>query len=326
MNKTARFLTTTIFFLSLPFLFSSSTSAESLTIAPARQEIELKAADSTTSIFKIYNHSDSPVSGILKVVDFIVNNDQGIPEFLENQSLSSDYAASSWIKLPYQRLTIPANEKVEFQFTISSPTTALPGGHYTAIIFETATNIDFQPLSNQAQAITTPRLASLLYINVPGLYEESALISYFKAPKFSQNGPITITTKILNQSPIHLRPQGIITVTNIFGDVVAHLNLEESNIFPQIERSYQNILPTKWLAGRFRADFYATYGTQGKTRQATTYFTVFPVMAILYILIILIALYYIFITFNRRNKHHQQRLETEISKLKQELDQIEDHS
>ena len=326
MSKTARLLTIPSLLVCFFFLFSLSVSADSLTIAPARQEIELKTADSTTSIFKIYNHGDTPVSGTLKIVDFIVNNDQGIPEFLEDQTLSSDYAAATWIKLPYQRLTIPANDKVEFQFTINSPATALPGGHYAAIIFETTTDINLSPLSNQAQALTSSRLASLLYINIPGSYEESALISFFKAPKFSQNGPITLTTKILNLSPIHLRPQGVITITNIFGDVIAHLNLEESNIFPQTERSYQNTLPTKWLAGRFRADLYSTYGTQGKTLQATTYFTVFPVMVILYIVIIIIALYYIFTTLNRRGKHQQHQLETEISKLKQELDQIEKQS
>lgn len=318
MKKTAL-----LFTILLPFLFPSPVSAESITIAPARQEIELQPADSSASIIKIYNHDSSPVSGTLKVVDFIVDDDHGTPEFLEDQTLDSDYAAASWINLPYSRLSIPANGKVEFQIKVNSPSTALPGGHYAAIIFEAATS---SLPSLQSQAITAPRLASLIYINVPGLYEESALVSHFKAPKFSQNGPIDITTKILNRSPIHLKPQGVITVTNIFGDVVAHLNLEENNIFPQIERTYTSTLPTKWLAGRFRADFYATYGSQGKTLQATTYFTVFPVMVVIYIAVILAALYYIFTTLKRRSHRHQDQLEAEISKLQQELDQSKKQS
>lgn len=304
-------------------LLSSPASAKSLTIAPARQHIDLQPADSSAAIIKIYNHEDTPVSGQLKVVDFIVEDDQGTPLFIEDQPLTSDYSAASWISLPYRRLTIPANNKVEFQININSPANAFPGGHYAAIIFETSAS---DPSANQSQALTAPRLASLFYITIPGSYQESALVSYFKTPKFSQNGPINITTKILNQSPTHIKPQGVITITNIFGDVVAHLNLEENNIFPQTERAYTNTLPTKWLIGRYRADLYATYGTQGKTLQATTFFIVFPLALFIYLIIILISLYFIFKTLHRKNQHRQKQLEREISHLKQELNQIEDQS
>jgi len=320
MKKTLLQLT----ILTLLLSFSPSpVLAESITIAPAREQTSLQPGQSTATIVKLYNHTDTPLSGTLKVTDFIVSDDQGTPEFLEDYSLSSDYAAATWIQLPYSRLTIPANDKVEFQVNIKAPLSALPGGHYAAIIFETSTDTS---ITNQSQAVTAPRLASLFYITIPGLYEESALVSYFKAPRFSQNGPVTITTKILNQSPTHIKPQGVITITNTFGDVVAHLNLGENNIFPQTERTYANVLTGKWLLGRYRADLYATYGTQGKTLQATTFFVVFPLALFIYIIIILTALYFIFKTLHHKNKHHQAHLEKEISRLKQELDQLEHQS
>ena len=309
-----------------------------LTVAPTRQQLDMQPGETSTGILKLINTSQTPISGTLKAVDFIIEDDQGTPVFIEDQNFSSNYSAAQWVKLPYDRLTIPANDKIEIQFKINASQTAFPGGHYAALIFEAISSQDLSSASGRSEAedspevgsatntTTTssgaaiaPRIASLLYITIPGDYQEKALITKFHAPKFSQHGPIDISTSILNQSPTHIRPTGLITITNMFGDTTAHLPLNEQNIFPETERAYLNTIPTKWLFGRYQAHVQAAYGTQGKVAEALIYFTVIPVALIIYILIFIIAVIFLVKHYTKKNKRHEQELEQEIETLKKEL-------
>jgi hypothetical protein len=306
------------------FLFTASpvlADQVPLTVSPARSQLIMEPGEAATGILKLSNTSDSPTSGTLKVVDFIITDDQGTPEFIEDQAFTSNYSAAQWVKLPYKRLTIPANGKVEVQYKIYASETALPGGHYAGLIFEAVSGqAGFKDINNTSSgAAIAPRIASLIYINIPGDYQELALVTKFNIPKLSQHGPLPVSTTILNQSPTHIRPTGLITITNMFGDVLTHLPLEEQNIFPEAERSYSNIIPTKWLFGRYQAHLQATYGTQGKTLESIIYFTVIPVALILYILLLITAVIYIIKHYLKKNRRHEQELEVEITKLKKEL-------
>jgi hypothetical protein len=315
-------LITLLSFFLLP-VTALAVDTQPLVVSPARQEINMDQGELTTGILKLINTKDTPTSGTLKAVDFIVEDDQGTPEFIEDPNFSSNYSAASWITLPYNRLTIPANDKIEIQFKIRADRNAFPGGHYSAILFEAVPGSTLSPTDSLDQtssgAAISPRIASLIYITIPGETEESALITRFHIPKFSQKGPLEIQTNILNQSSTHIRPTGLITITNMFGDILTHLPLEEKNIFPETEREYQNTIPTKWLFGRYQAHLQAAYGTQGKSLDALIYFTVIPVILILYIIIFLLALSFIIHHFNKKNRRHEQELEEEISKLKKEL-------
>ena len=319
-----------IFLTSYLLFFVSSANAQSaattnMTVAPARQQHTLKPGESVTAIFKLYNNGDSPVVGTLSTANFIVTSADGKPVFLEGKlNLSEKYAAASWIKLPYDRLAIPAHEKIEIQVKITAPKSALPGGHYAAILFEPGVSTTGVAVADKAgQSAVAPRVAGLIYLIIPGDYEETALITDFSIPKFSQNGPIDIATSIKNTSPVHIRPTGTITITNMFGDILTNLPLDEVNIFPDATKNYTNTIPTKWLIGRFRADLTAAYGSTGKVLTRTVYFTVFPVLLAAYILVLLIALVLIIIFLNKRGKKHEQELEKEVEQLKKEVDTLE---
>lgn len=317
--------------LAMTFFFSVispvlAQTATSLTIAPARQQHELKPGESTNIILKLMNTGDSSIVGTLFTADFIVTGNDGKPQFLEDKlALPAKYAAASWFKLPYDRLAIPAHGKVETQIKITAPKNALPGGHYAAIIFEPAAAAPLSGIvSDKAgQSAVAPRLAGLVYLVIPGKYEETALVTQFFAPKFSQTGPINIATAIKNTSPVHLRPSGTITITNMFGDVTTVLPLEEVNIFPDASKLYQNTIPTKWLVGRYRADLSAGYGSQGRALSGTIFFTVFPMTLASYILILIAALIFLVNLTVKKNRKHQQELEAEVAELKKEVNDLE---
>lgn len=303
---------------------ANAQTATSLTVAPARQQHDLKPGESSNIILKLMNTGDNSIVGTLFTANFIVTSADGKPQFLENNiTLPSRYAAASWFKLPYDRLAIPAHGKVEIPIKITAPKNALPGGHYAAVIFEPNAAASTAAVTDKAgQSAVAPRIAGLVYLVIPGKYEETALVTQFFAPKFSQTGPISIATAIKNTSPVHLRPSGTITVTNMFGDVTTVLPLEEVNIFPDASKLYQNTIPTKWLIGRYRADLSASYGSQGRALSGTIFFTVFPVMLAVYILILIAALIFLVNLTIKKNRKHQQELEAEVVELKKEVETL----
>ena len=300
-------------------------TATALTIAPARQQHDLKPGESTNIILKLMNTGTSPVVGSLSVANFIVTSADGKPQFLENKlALPSKYAAATWFRLPYDRLAVPAQGKVEMQIKITAPKNALPGGHYAAIIFEPTADTSIAAVPDKAgQSSISPRIAGLVYIVVPGDYVETANLVQFSAPNFSQSGPIDIATAIKNTSPTHIRPIGTITITNMLGDVTTVLPLEEVNIFPDASKLYKNTIPTRWLAGRYRADLSAVFGTSGKVLTGTIFFTVFPVILSIYLLIFILAIAFIIKYLIKRNLKHQQELEAEVAELKKEVSDLE---
>ncbi|OGD79191.1 hypothetical protein A2368_04110 [Candidatus Collierbacteria bacterium RIFOXYB1_FULL_49_13] len=301
--------------------FASAQADIPLTISPARQGININPGESSSYILKLINPGLAPVSGTIKAVDFTVTDNQGTPELLDDAIIPSDYSGAAWIRLNTNRVTVAAGGKVEIPYRVVAPQDALPGGHYVAIVFEVTSDLpsgDARANQSAAGAIA-PRIAELLYITIPGDITESAQVTQFLAPNFQEYGPVQIDTTIANSSSIHIRPTGVITVTNMFGDVVAHLPLTEVNVFPNASRVYANILPGKWHFGRFKAELQAAYGTQGETLNAVIYFTVFPVTIAVIVLSILIILAIIIYMFIKRNQKHEQALETEVEQLREQL-------
>ena len=135
-----------------------------LTVAPARQEITVAPGEGAAVNIRFYNFSEAPVSGIVRVADFIVNNTQGAPRIIENVGqVSPRFSAQTWLTIPYDRITIAANDKVSLQAKITVPADAHPGGRYVAVYFEPTTAIP-QAIGAEKEAGTgvTSRIASLI--------------------------------------------------------------------------------------------------------------------------------------------------------------------
>jgi len=315
------------------FLFSTSIFAQTtlpLIVYPARQFLELNPGEKTSVVVNFVNQANEPISGYVKVVDFIVRDNQGTPELIENsQAAPEKYAASSWFKTEYDKITLPANEKVTIQAQLTVPKNANPGGKYVAIYFQSQPT-KLPTLTNQQYEAGTgisPRLASLIYIKVKGPIKESAFVTKF-TPKqsFFEYGPVEIETEILNRGDYHITPKGEITLTNFFGKVVEKSVLKEENIFPDTVRTFSNTLGKKWMIGRYRAYLTATYGEKNKVLTAFSEFWVFPwkitTIVILTLIIIILLVRHFYISTLVKEKLLEKELEEErkeIEELKKKL-------
>ena len=191
-----------------------------------------------------------------------------------------------------------------------------------AVIFETGGILE-AAIGSQKEATTpiTQGLAGLVYLRVAGPVKEDAYVVQFTAPQFLEYGPIQVSTEILNRGDYHIRPQGRITLTNMFNRPVDQAKLEEVNIFPDASRILENSLGQKWMWGKYKLELEASYGETGQAITAMSYLWVFPwkvtAMVILGLTIIIILIILSYKRFIRKEKQLEQKIDQLEDKLRE---------
>lgn len=295
-----------------------------LVVSPARQELTVNPGEKATVTIRFLNQSASPRAGIIKAVDFIVQDKEGTPTFLEKAGdVSPKFSAASWVKLPYDRAAIPANDKIEFQASISAPKEARPGGRYLAIYFEPTTQIPAADKKNTEGGVgVSSRIVSLVYIRVAGPITENAHITRFFAPNFLEYGPVKVVTEVFNQGDYHIHPKGTITLSNMFGEI-AQDTIKEQNIFPDTTRSFETELGPKWMIGRYKIATTLSYGEKGQVLERSIYVWAFPWKVALIAVFSLVILILIIRAFIRRvGGGKDDELEAEVKAEKQEIEKL----
>ena len=330
MKKTAQPLILFLLFLSFVLCsmfyvlhFALAQSTLPLTVIPSRQELLVDPGEKTAITIKFLNQGETPVSGLLKAADFIVENKEGTPTFLEGPTeLSPRFAAASWVTLPYDRITIAPKDKVVIQARITVPKDAQPGGRYLAIYFEPGGALGEAGEGLKEAAIPVSiRIAGLVYLRVSGPIEESARLVQFTAPKFLEYGPILVTTEILNLGNYHIRPKGTITLTSIFGKKVDQQLLNEENIFPDASRIFESKLGEKWMFGKYKLELTAAYGETGKALTAIIFTWVFPWKIISAVILAVIITILIVALLYHRFKKREEKLEEKVEELEEKLEE-----
>ncbi|QQG44281.1 MAG: hypothetical protein HYW86_05510 [Candidatus Roizmanbacteria bacterium] len=299
-------------------------ATQMLQVAPARQEITLNPGEQASIVVKFYNFNETPVAGIVKVADFEVTDSDGTVRIIDTASQASPkFSASQWFTIANEKVIIFPQDKVTVQAQINVSTDARPGGRYAAVYFEPAESVS-QPVNIGKSASTgiASRIASLIYIRVPGDTFEKALISRFFASSFLENGPINVETEILNRGDYHIRPKGFVSLTDMFSNVQAQEKIKEHNIFPDASRTYKNSLGSKWMLGRYRLDLTSSYGDKAQVMTRFIYVWVFPWKIALAIVLALI----LFIVFGKNIYKKivvkEAVLEAEVKKEKEEIEEL----
>jgi hypothetical protein len=332
MKRTA-FLITTLLILLGGVVLVRHVQAQQimpLTVVPPKQEVLINPGERFTTSVKFLNQGDSPTTGTLTVLDFIVEDEIGTPVFLDNPQvigttkIPAKYSAASWIAIPKTEMTIPAKGNISVPITINVPVGAVPGGRYAAVLFQPAGSLT---LSNSESAQETPvaiRLASLIYIRVAGAISEKATVTKFEGPTFLEYGPATITTQILNEGNYHIAPNGAVTLKDVFGRTVAKANLDPKNIFPGTSRVYTNELGTKLMMGKFTATLNATYGETGKTLTSSLIMWILPWKIILAILLAFVIIVISGTAWYKKFKKKEVELVEELKEEKTELEALKE--
>jgi hypothetical protein len=264
----------------------AQTSKNGLSLTPLTFEYFLKDGDTKTGTFYLSNIGDKDLNIKTGVKNFIAQGEDGEVSLTGE---SKRYALASWITISPQTATLPAkSQKIPFTYTITVPDKPEPGGHFGSVVFSTEPNANLK----QTGANVSQEVAGLIFVETPGDIKEKANIESFASDNpFYEFGPVNFTVRVKNDSTIHIKPIGQITITDLLGqkDVI---NVETRNVLPEAIRKIPASWEQKLLLGPYTAEVNLRYGSNGKTLTAKAYFFGFPVKWGIGILIVLLIVFF----------------------------------
>jgi len=286
----------------LPSVFAQTTTGpRAITITPPTLSFTVKPGDKSEGKLGIMNDSNEDILFSVIAYDMIVQDEHGTPEILPPGTINTNkYSASSWIGVDAPELLVKAHSRGDIGYFMQVPADAGAGGHYAAVLYRPKR---IETANGSGAAINT-QLATLVYFDVAGAIKENATVKSFKAPGFSEYGPVKMDAEITNNGDTHIKPIGTFKVKNMLGKVIATKEISEGNIFPGgISRIYEQAVGKKWMLGRYEATFMATYGRANNLPLvATVAFWVFPWKIALLVLVLIVAAV-LGVMYMKKNKH-----------------------
>lgn len=252
-------------------------------------------------IIKIKNVGSSVKTYYPEVRDFKPLGETGAPNFLPAGQDNGTYSLEKWIKFSTEAVTLKPNESQAFNFNITVPANAEPGGHYGGILFSTkAPNVVGTGVGINSE------VGSLILVRVAGTAKESLGIKEFTTDKTSYaSADVNFSLRLENTGSVHLQPKGVVTIKNWFGGQIASLDVNQtgSNVLPGSIRKFDfNWKDPGFKIGYYTATVLVSYGSPTQTVTAQVGFWILPwktilVLAVLLVLLI-VALYFAIKRYN----------------------------
>lgn len=286
------------------FFLQSSVYAQGFNIefSPAKINLTLEAGKIHKEIFTIGNYSDVDRVFNLYVRDFVVRNEEGGPEFLEDtEQEGSQYSLKNWVTLPFNEVRVAAGDTREVTVTINVPQDAEPGGHYAALFVETDAPSD-APSGSSVGAVG--RIASLMLVGVPGdVLEDLNVVEFSTDQKiFYADAPtVEVTTRLENKGSVHGIPTGALFIRGGLSGT------NQTVIFNQAQAAVLPGAPARKITetfvlekngpippmGKFTIELLGRYGTAEQELSATYTFWVIPITFLLASLAVVVVIAFV---------------------------------
>jgi hypothetical protein len=267
------------------------------TVINPQISVTLNPGGKTEGTTKVINETNSSLTFKIGVQDYTVIDSKGTPSLLPPNSLNSKYSASSWIGVSPSTFTLRPREKQVITYYVQTPPSARPGGHYAALVYTPVVNQG----TDKTGGVVSAQIGSLFYIRINGPITESAEVTKFTTNSFQEYGPVKLLTQIKNLGDLHIRPQGQIKLTGLFGTTTQKIT--EANIFPETVRDVETSVGKTLMLGRYKAELLASYGVNNNLPlTATVYFWVFPWRLAIIIILVILAIILAYLYLKKRNK------------------------
>ncbi len=264
------------FFVALAqIVFAQEAPQRSITISPPTIEHTLIPGERAEGVLKVTNGGNTDLTFQANIHDFIVEDKIGTPNLLADETLTEKYSAATWLAVTPNSFTVPAGTTKELSYFLQVPADAAPGGRYAAVVYEPVNILDVE---GTGAGVNTQSL-SLFYITIDGPITEDAEVVNFSIPGFSEYPPVTVSTEIKNNGPLHIKPSGSIIIRNMFGKEIARHEFTGGNIFPEATLLYENefFSDSKIRVGRYTAELSTAFGRDlNIPLEATASFIIFP--------------------------------------------------
>lgn len=225
---------------------SSSVSAiavsdRSIGISPLRREVDIAAGTSYTNTLTIKNSGKNPLTISLNAEVFNVSNQA------YDYIFDADSATAKWVRFSPNSFVVQPGERQNIDYVVSVPIGSEPGGRYLSLF--AASN----PVQDSNGIDVVERVASLLYVTVPGNITRTGAVLTLRSPLvvFS-TGNWSVTVK--NSGSTHFRSAYSVTIRSLFGDAIG--SHEQSNlILPSSVRLISGDIPQLYWIGIYKLDY-----------------------------------------------------------------------
>lgn len=289
-------------------------SAQALSLVPPSLEFKAAPGEVVTDKIKLYNEQEQAVTVTPSTANFSAKDETGQPAFSFDAPTAD---LSSWISLDVAPLTIKPGDRATVSFTITVPTNAEPGGYYAGIFFASGAPLD-------GQVALQSKLAALVILSVSGDIQESAALAEIGIAngqtRFSRL-PTSFYARIQNSGNVHVRPEGSITITNMFSKKTAVVPFNEAKgaVLPKSIRRFEETwsknndsassggfwseIRAEWqnfALGSYTATYAITYGQTQQSLGGNLTFTVFPWRLLLVEFLVLVVVVILLVIGARR--------------------------
>ncbi|MEX2144833.1 MAG: hypothetical protein WD712_00420 [Candidatus Spechtbacterales bacterium] len=249
-------------------IFSNTAESAGISVSPLTFEFGANPGDNVSNLVKVFNTTDEQILVTMDIENFVATGEEG--KVAIDSKETNAFSLAQWIVVEPATFVVPPHEFVPVEFTINVPLNAEPGGHYASILASSGG----QPVAGGSAVVQ--KVGSLVLLQVAGEVDERMNIESVDAPDFSEYGPVVISSRFRNTGSVHLKPRGFITITNILGNEVAKLNLEQKNVLPDSIRKIDTEFDGGFLFGKYTATLTAIYGSKNEPLSYTTSFWVIP--------------------------------------------------
>jgi hypothetical protein len=222
-------------------------------LEPAKVEVFLDPGETVSRAVSVINRTTDDVDYVIELEDFVGTGDgTSAVKFLGDDE--SPYSFRSGIRPEVRSFTLAPGERATVPVDIVVPEDAAPGGYYTSLI---VSNKPSDAPSDSSGTKIVSRVAQLIFVRVNGDVVEEGLLRDFRLTPpgfFRSHGPYTFEVLYENQGSVHLAPYGLITVYNMFGQVVAQVPVDAYYAMPKSLRYRQVTWDKPALFGFYRAE------------------------------------------------------------------------
>lgn len=266
---------TLVLFTAAPARSQQADDKVSTSISPVTFELNANPGEIITNIIKVTNVGSEPVNYVMSTEPFIGNETGQATVIPGDQDPNPELALKDWVTTSPSKFTLAPKAQQLVTVTINIPKDAEPGGRYGTILAGTDHS---KNAIDGTGAKVGQKVGTLVLLRVQGVINYLAYVKSFEASqKLYEQAPVTFSTRIHNESTVHIKPKGFITLANFFDKKVAEIPFDERNVLPASDRLLPTVTgDTKLPIGRYSATLALVYGDKNEILTATTSFIIFP--------------------------------------------------
>jgi hypothetical protein len=201
-----------------------------LGLSPMRQELKMKPGGVQSGVLRLVNESQA-TRVRTDILDFYLDAEQ-TPQFLPSIPQQSGFSCRNWLQINPMEADLPHSSELAVRYTIRVPADAQPRS------YNCATGFTSLPVGGNSQGIgmrSAVRILSAFYVIVGDPPVQGGLknISIERAPG-SQN--LRAVVLLENSGLMYYRPTGMVTVSDLSGQVLESFEIPSVAILPQREQ------------------------------------------------------------------------------------------